>query len=120
MKILIVCCHCPESQRMLDIAVKKALRELGSEAQISQIDVLPMRGESAELLQGARDIIETDDEAICSGRITPHWPGQTHAAPYAQSTLRRMVKTLVTAPHSLTARLVAACSRAPHSRQKHR
>lgn len=57
-KILVVCGNGLGSSFMLEMNVKKALKELGKEADVSHTDLSSAKGEQADIYLGAADIVD--------------------------------------------------------------
>ncbi|MBA4548287.1 PTS sugar transporter subunit IIB [Thermoactinomyces intermedius] len=62
MKILVVCGNGLGSSFIMELNVKKALNELGKEAEVGHIDLATARSEEADLYIGAQDIITQLDD----------------------------------------------------------
>ncbi|MBI0387352.1 MULTISPECIES: PTS sugar transporter subunit IIB [Thermoactinomyces] len=62
MKILVVCGNGLGSSFIMELNVKKALNELGKEAEVGHTDLASARSEEADLYIGAQDIISQLDD----------------------------------------------------------
>jgi PTS system ascorbate-specific IIB component len=62
MKILVVCGNGLGSSFIMELNVKKALAELGKEAEVTHTDLATARTEKADLFIGAKDIIHSLDD----------------------------------------------------------
>ncbi|MBH8601932.1 PTS sugar transporter subunit IIB [Thermoactinomyces sp. CICC 23799] len=62
MKILVVCGNGLGSSFIMELNVKKALNELGKEAEVGHTDLATARSEEADLYIGAQDIITQLDD----------------------------------------------------------
>ncbi|MBA4551803.1 MULTISPECIES: PTS sugar transporter subunit IIB [Thermoactinomyces] len=62
MKILVVCGNGLGSSFIMELNVKKALNELGKEAEVGHTDLATARSEEADLYIGAQDIISQLDD----------------------------------------------------------
>ncbi|SEM89871.1 PTS sugar transporter subunit IIB [Lihuaxuella thermophila] len=62
MKILVVCGNGLGSSFIMELNVKKALAELGKEAEVTHTDLATARTEKADLYIGAKDIIHSLDD----------------------------------------------------------
>jgi PTS system ascorbate-specific IIB component len=62
MKILVVCGNGLGSSFIMELNVKKALNELGKEAQVDHTDLTTARTEKADIYLGAKDIISQLDD----------------------------------------------------------
>lgn len=62
MKILVVCGNGLGSSFIMELNVKKALNELGKEAEVGHTDLATARTEEADLFIGAQDIISQLDD----------------------------------------------------------
>jgi ascorbate PTS system EIIB component len=62
MKILVVCGNGLGSSFIMELNVKKALNELGKEAEVGHTDLATARTEEADLYIGAQDIITQLDD----------------------------------------------------------
>ena len=61
-KILVVCGNGLGSSFIMELNVKKALEQMGKEADVSHTDITTARTESADIFLGAQDIIGTLDD----------------------------------------------------------
>ncbi len=61
-KILVVCGNGLGSSFIMELNVKKALEQMGKEADVSHTDLATARTESADIYLGAQDIIGTLDD----------------------------------------------------------
>lgn len=61
-KILVVCGNGLGSSFIMELNVKKALDQMGKEAEVSHTDIATARTESADVYLGAQDIIGTLDD----------------------------------------------------------
>ncbi|WP_026691484.1 PTS sugar transporter subunit IIB [Alteribacter aurantiacus] len=69
MKLLVVCGNGLGSSFMVEMNVKKAISELGIDAEVSHTDLATARTESADYYIGSRDIITNLDDG--SKKIIP-------------------------------------------------
>lgn len=61
-KILVVCGNGLGSSFIMELNVKKALEQMGKEAEVSHTDIATARTEPADIYLGAKDIITTLDD----------------------------------------------------------
>ncbi|MCA0979818.1 MULTISPECIES: PTS sugar transporter subunit IIB [Exiguobacterium] len=61
-KILVVCGNGLGSSFIMELNVKKALEQMGKEADVSHTDIATARTEPADIYLGAQDIIGTLDD----------------------------------------------------------
>lgn len=61
-KILVVCGNGLGSSFIMELNVKKALDQMGKEAEVSHTDITTARSEKADIYLGAQDIIGTLDD----------------------------------------------------------
>ncbi|MCC5892383.1 PTS sugar transporter subunit IIB [Exiguobacterium sp.] len=61
-KILVVCGNGLGSSFIMELNVKKALDQMGKEAEVSHTDIATARTEPADIYLGAQDIITTLDD----------------------------------------------------------
>lgn len=61
-KILVVCGNGLGSSFIMELNVKKALDQMGAEAEVSHTDIATARTEPADIYLGAKDIIGTLDD----------------------------------------------------------
>ncbi|KPC77228.1 PTS lactose transporter subunit IIB [Thermoactinomyces vulgaris] len=64
MKILVVCGNGLGSSFIMELNVKKALKELNKEAEVEHTDLTTAQTESADLYLGANDIISQLDNGV--------------------------------------------------------
>ncbi|MFC7442740.1 PTS sugar transporter subunit IIB [Laceyella putida] len=64
MKILVVCGNGLGSSFIMELNVKKALKELNKEAEVEHTDLTTALTESADLYLGANDIIDQLDNGV--------------------------------------------------------
>ncbi|MGN4125872.1 PTS sugar transporter subunit IIB [Lysinibacillus sphaericus] len=64
MKILVVCGNGLGSSFMMALTVKKALAELGKEAEVTHTDLTTATAEQADLYIGAGDIMDQLDDGM--------------------------------------------------------
>ncbi|TCW37440.1 PTS sugar transporter subunit IIB [Laceyella sacchari] len=64
MKILVVCGNGLGSSFIMELNVKKALKELNKEAEVEHTDLTTAHTESADLYLGANDIISQLDNGV--------------------------------------------------------
>ncbi|PAB61028.1 PTS sugar transporter subunit IIB [Anaeromicrobium sediminis] len=90
MKILVVCGSGLGSSLMMEMSIKKIIKELGIDAQVSHTDLGSAKGEGADIFVGTRDITNQLNDVNGEVISLKSMIDKKHMKEQLESTLKKM------------------------------